>query len=73
MDTKLAIDKARQLKISVVQIVREEYEMILLAPVPRHGRGSTKKDLKWDTFFDTVKPYECLKRSSQNNPFPRTV
>lgn len=31
MDTKLAIEKARQLKMSVIQIVREEYEMIFLA------------------------------------------
>ena len=33
MDIKLAIEKARQLKISVIQIVREEYEMILLARI----------------------------------------
>lgn len=31
MDRKLAIEKSRQLQISVIQIIREEYEMILLA------------------------------------------
>ncbi len=33
MDARLAIEKARQLNISVIQIVREEYEMILLARI----------------------------------------
>ncbi|OGG15538.1 hypothetical protein A3D77_05850 [Candidatus Gottesmanbacteria bacterium RIFCSPHIGHO2_02_FULL_39_11] len=33
MDTQLAIEKSRQLKISVIPIVREEYEMLLLARI----------------------------------------
>lgn len=33
MDTKLAIEKAAQLRISVIQIVREEYELILLSRI----------------------------------------
>ncbi len=33
MDVKLAAEKARQLKISMLQIVREEYEMILLSRI----------------------------------------
>lgn len=33
MDTNLAIAKSRQLQISVIQIVREEYELILLSRI----------------------------------------
>lgn len=40
MDEKLAIEKARQLKISIIQVAREEYEMILLSGIFESVFGS---------------------------------
>lgn len=40
MDKQLAIEKQNQLKISVVQIVREEYEMVLLNRIFESGFGN---------------------------------
>lgn len=75
MDSPLAIERAKELNISVVQIVREEYEMILLAGIfdSQFGsqlvfRGGTALRLAYgsprfsdDLDFSELQPIEVTK------------